>query len=117
VGDRSGRLYGLTANVTNGRRRRHATTAGMNELLKAPCESPPIEAPEAPIRWPDPVEISDWLMAVAVMASPQTTQRREPPTSSTPCLDGVVVRKVSAQGEVWRRLIAGEVAGKSLLQS
>jgi len=32
-------------------------------------------------------------------------------------LDGAVVRKLRSQGEMWRRLIAGAVAGKSLLKS
>lgn len=33
------------------------------------------------------------------------------------CLDGAVVRKLHSQGEMWRRLMAGEVTGKALLKS
>ena len=47
-----------------------------------------------------------------VLSLPRTAGKLDPNS-----LDGAVVRKLRAQGEIWRRLIAGEVAGKSLLRS
>lgn len=47
-----------------------------------------------------------------VQSLPRTADKVDPGR-----LDGAVVRKLRAQGEIWRRLMAGEVAGKTLLRS
>jgi hypothetical protein len=47
-----------------------------------------------------------------VQSLPRTAGKLRPE-----CLDGAVVRKLRSQGEMWRRLVAGEVAGRSLLRS
>jgi hypothetical protein len=45
-------------------------------------------------------------------ALPRTAGKLDPG-----CLDAAVVRKLHSQGEMWRRLMAGEVEGKALLKS
>lgn len=45
-------------------------------------------------------------------ALPRTAGKLDPG-----CLDGVVVRRLRSQGDMWRRLLAGDVAGKALLES
>lgn len=47
-----------------------------------------------------------------VQSLPSTADKLDPG-----CINGVIVRKLRSQGEMWRRLMAGEVTGKTLLRS
>lgn len=113
-----------------------ATSCGLGRMLADTALLPRTDRPKVFAERFDPYRLANayrWLddlstalpphSAGAVKASlseweewfrllPRTANELEPG-----CLDGAVVRKLRAQGEMWRRLMAGEVACKSLLRS